>query len=55
VPSGEGLREATVFWQAFEHPEQIINAASNAALIVADGNRSFPAVNGRFQDRQIRA
>ncbi|VVT30063.1 hypothetical protein SPHINGO391_510215 [Sphingomonas aurantiaca] len=55
VPSGEGLRETTVFWQAFEHPEQIIIAANDAALIVADGNRSCSAVNRRFRERKIRA
>jgi len=49
LPSGERLREATVFWQASEYPEQIITAASSAALIDADRSIGIPTVNGRIQ------
>jgi hypothetical protein len=51
-PSGERLREATVFWQASEHPEHIINAASIAAFIGTDRRLGVAVVNDRFRALQ---
>lgn len=55
LPSGEILREATVFWQTSEHPEHIINAARIAAFISTDRSLSVALVNGRFRALQDRA
>jgi hypothetical protein len=50
LPSGEGLREATVFWQASEHPAQANKAVSdNIPFIGADGSAASMLVNGGFR------
>jgi len=48
LPSGEGLRETTVFWQASEQPEHINSAARKAAFISPDCSLGIAVVNGQF-------
>jgi hypothetical protein len=50
LPSGDDLREATVFWQASEHPEQSMNAANSSGLIGAHVSLGTPPVNDRIRD-----